>query len=148
MSVALNDLPHIVHQLTPHVCTDETLPVLHGIYLEATGTHLFAAATDRFTFALARREAADTQPWRAIIARSDLVALRAMFPTRRRPANLTLDYQPPTGENDPDGRLTVSDRTRSLRLSANTPSPPSSPSGGPCSPPPCPPNPSSPTRPT
>ena len=121
MSLTLTDLPTLVSQLTPHISTDETLPVLHGIYLEATGTHLFACATDRYTFALARREAADTAPWRAILSRADLVALRALFPTRRRHADLTLTFEAPTGDSDPDGHLTIGDGHRALRVSANVP---------------------------
>ncbi|WP_371497654.1 hypothetical protein OG871_17055 [Kitasatospora sp. NBC_00374] len=121
MSLTLTDLPAIVRQLTPHISTDDTLPILNGIYLEATGTHLFAAATDRYTFALARREAAEndrSEPWRALITRHDLTALRALFPTRRRPADLTLTHDRGCTRH-PDGFLTVSDGTRTLRLSAS-----------------------------
>ncbi|WP_405011002.1 hypothetical protein [Kitasatospora sp. NBC_01539] len=122
MSVTLPDLPTIIRQLTPHIGTDETLPVLNGIYLEATGTHLYACATDRYTFALTRRKAPETtqDTWSAVIARTDLTALRALCPTRRHAAELTLTHDRPTTRT-PDGSLTVSDGTRSLRLSANAP---------------------------
>ncbi|MFD9691052.1 hypothetical protein ACFWXO_35415 [Kitasatospora sp. NPDC059088] len=118
MSVTLADLPRIVRQLTPHISPDNTLPPIHGIYLEADGTHLFAAATDRYTFALTRREAAETEPWKAFIARPDLTALRALFPTRNRPADLTLAHHRGCTRT-PEGLLTLSDGTRSLNLSAN-----------------------------
>ncbi|GAA5014444.1 hypothetical protein [Kitasatospora paranensis] len=124
MSVTLTDLPTIVRQLTPHIGTDDTLPVLNGIYLEATGTHMYAAATDRYTFALARREATDTAqgaPWKVLLTRADLAALRALFPARRHRVDLTLTYQPTQGADLSDGWLTVDDGTRSLRLSANAP---------------------------
>ncbi|GHE28812.1 hypothetical protein GCM10018781_80880 [Kitasatospora indigofera] len=121
MSLTLTDLPTLVGQLTPHISPDETLPVLHGIYLEATGTHLFACATDRYTFALTRREAPDSAPWKAVLTRADLLALRALFPARRRAADLTLTFEPPAGEHDPDGHLTIGDADRALRLSANAP---------------------------
>ncbi|GAA4846397.1 hypothetical protein [Kitasatospora terrestris] len=123
MSVTLTDLPTIIRQLTPHISTDDTLPPIHGIYLEATGTHLFAAATDRYTFALTRREAPNTSgsaPWKAFIARTDLLALRALFPTRRRTADLTLTYNRPCTRTR-DGGLSISDGNRSLTLSANVP---------------------------
>ncbi|MFB7618743.1 hypothetical protein [Kitasatospora sp. NPDC056181] len=116
MSVTVTDLPTIVRQLSPHISRDDTLPSLCGIYLEATGTHLFATATDRYTFALARREAAEPEPWKALITHADLTALRALFPARR-PADLTLTHSRGCTRN-PDGWLTVSDGTRSLRLSA------------------------------
>ncbi|MEU8511606.1 hypothetical protein AB0C76_08475 [Kitasatospora sp. NPDC048722] len=118
MPVTVSDLPRIVRQLTPHISTDYNLPPLHGIYLEADGTHLFAAATDRFTFALTRREAAEPEPWKAFLAHADLTALRALFPTRRRPADLTLTHHRGCTRT-PDGRLTIGDGTRSLNLSAN-----------------------------
>ncbi|MFF2038999.1 hypothetical protein ACFVVX_01120 [Kitasatospora sp. NPDC058170] len=118
MSVTHADLPRIIRQLTPHIATDDTLPPIHGIYLEATGTHLFAAATDRYTFALTRREAPEPEPWKAFIAHADLTALRALFPTRRRPADLTLTYRRGCTRT-PDGRLTVGDGARALDLSAH-----------------------------
>ncbi|MFJ9693419.1 hypothetical protein [Kitasatospora sp. NPDC101183] len=118
MSVTLTDLPRIVRQLTPHISTADTLPSLCGIYLEADGTHLYAAATDRYTFALTRRETAETEPWTALVTRPDLTALRALFPTRRRPADLTLTHHRGCTRT-PDGMLTIGDGTRSLSLSAN-----------------------------
>ncbi|MEU1419207.1 hypothetical protein [Kitasatospora sp. NPDC005751] len=122
MSVTITDLPHLVRQLTPHIATDDTLPPIHGIYLEATGTHLFAAATDRYTFALTRREATEAaHPWKAFIARTDLTALRALFPTRNRPTDLFLTYTAPKAVDRSDARLAVGDGTRSLSLSAHAP---------------------------
>ncbi|WP_033820891.1 hypothetical protein [Kitasatospora sp. MBT63] len=124
MPVTVTDLPTVVRQLTAHISADDTLPVLGGIYLEATGTHLFAAATDRYTFALTRREAPETTgaaPWKALLTRADLTALRALFPARRRRADLTLTYRPTKGADLSDGWLTIDDGTRSLRLSANAP---------------------------
>lgn len=118
MSVTMTDLPRIVRQLTPHISADDTLPPITGIYLEADGTHLFAAATDRYTFALTRREATEPEPWRAVIARGDLTALRALFPTRRRSADLHLTHSGGCTRT-PDGLLTIGDGTRSLTLSAN-----------------------------
>ncbi|MFE0460749.1 hypothetical protein ACFW1A_16020 [Kitasatospora sp. NPDC058965] len=123
MSITLTDLPHLVRQLKPHICTDDTLPVLGGLYLEATGTHLHALATDRYTFALARREAAETtgQPWRALLTLTDLAALRAVTPARQRTAEFTLTYIPGATLGGEDSRLTVSTGDRWLTIPANTP---------------------------
>ncbi|GGQ66181.1 hypothetical protein [Kitasatospora griseola] len=124
MSVTLTDLPGIIRRLAPHISTDATLPTLHGICLEATGTHLLACATDRYTFALTCHEAPETSvhaPWRAFIAKSDLTALKALFTGRRGRIEHTLSYEPAKFTDLSAGWLTVSDGDRSLRLSANAP---------------------------
>ncbi|MGW4898310.1 DNA polymerase III subunit beta family protein [Kitasatospora sp. NPDC004240] len=118
MTVTTAALPRFVTQLAPHISTDTTLPSIGGIYLEADGTHLLAAATDRYTFAVTRTEATEPQPWRAVIARADLTALRALFPARRRPADLHLTHSRGCTRT-PDGLLTIGDGTRSLTLNAN-----------------------------
>ncbi|MFJ4091204.1 hypothetical protein ACIPYS_06430 [Kitasatospora sp. NPDC089913] len=118
MTVTTTALPRFVAQLTPHISTDTTLPPLGGIYLEADGTHLFAAATDRYTIAVTRTEATESEPWKAVVLRADLTALRALFPARRRTADLHLTHHRGCTRT-PDGLLTVGDGTRSLTLSAN-----------------------------
>ncbi|RAJ42806.1 DNA polymerase III beta subunit-like protein [Kitasatospora sp. SolWspMP-SS2h] len=120
MPVTLPDLPGIIRRLAPHISTDTTLPSINGIYLEATGTHLFACATDRYTFALTRHETPDDTangPWRALIAKSDLTALKALFTCRRHRTEHTLTYEQawPGAET----WLSVSDGDRALQLSAH-----------------------------
>lgn len=57
ISIAASDLHRMFQQVTPHMLDpEEYLPVISSVRLEVRDGWLYVAATDRFTFAVARRE--------------------------------------------------------------------------------------------
>ncbi|MEW1699468.1 MULTISPECIES: hypothetical protein [unclassified Streptomyces] len=79
MSVTLNahQLGRLLERTAAHI-GDETLPMLHGIRLEADATYLYAVATDRYTLAVARyrHHGLDCAPFDLTLPARALPALR------------------------------------------------------------------------
>ncbi|WP_037573551.1 beta clamp domain-containing protein [Phaeacidiphilus oryzae] len=98
----IHDLNALLAQVAPHMYTDayDLLPPLNGVLLETDASHLYAVATDRYSFAIARTRPARergaipaAQRWRALLSPADLRALRTMRPlAAEEPAEL--DYRP------------------------------------------------------
>ena len=111
----LREFTHLLREVAPHLGTDDTLPMLCGIHLESDGRYLYAAATDRYTIAVARRPLADDgtpEPWTAFLTTADLKAVHAITPPRSNgTATLHLDnthLNVRIGEHT----LTLPDRTK------------------------------------
>ncbi|MFE5851986.1 hypothetical protein ACFQ61_02000 [Streptomyces sp. NPDC056500] len=75
-SIAARDLRRMLRQVSPHRGTDDTLPVLTGVRIEVRADSLFACATDRYTFAVARTPAVTATAWGAFIPAAELDAVR------------------------------------------------------------------------
>ncbi|MGW6455001.1 DNA polymerase III subunit beta family protein [Streptomyces sp. NPDC055078] len=74
-SITAHDLHRMLKQVTPHMSTDDTLPVLNAVRLEARGGHLFAAATDRYTLAVTRTPIVAEADWQAALPAGDVPAV-------------------------------------------------------------------------
>jgi len=62
ISIQATTLRRMFEQVTPHMCDpEEYLPVISTVQLQARDGWLYAAATDRFTIAVSRREATTTE---------------------------------------------------------------------------------------
>ncbi|MFF9129152.1 phiSA1p31-related protein [Streptomyces sp. NPDC014806] len=58
ISIQATDLHRMLQQVTPHMSDDDCTPVINSVRLETRCGWLYVAATDRYTFAVARREVA------------------------------------------------------------------------------------------
>ncbi|MEU5979411.1 phiSA1p31-related protein [Streptomyces sp. NPDC047315] len=76
-SVSVRDLRRILRQVAPHMGTDDTLPVLAAIRLEAHDGWLYAVATDRYTLAAARTQIVAADDWRAPLPGGELPSVLA-----------------------------------------------------------------------
>ncbi|WP_329117470.1 hypothetical protein [Streptomyces sp. NBC_01465] len=88
------DFPHLLNQLSGHMHPlRHDIPHLNGIYFEATGTHLYAVATDRHTLAVVKRplEAGPEREWEAFVTADALKSVRAFVRLNRREP-IYLDY--------------------------------------------------------
>lgn len=98
-SVTAHDLHRMLKQVTPHMGTDDTLPVLHAIHLEARAGNIFAIATDRYTMGVARNSIVAEGDWQALIPAEDLPGVTAWL---KAGSTTTIAVAPA-----PDGDLTV-----------------------------------------
>lgn len=97
ITVTAHDLTRITGQVFPHRHPDaEYLPLLNAVHLDSDGTHLHAAATDRYTFAVARarlRAAGskhNSEPWAHTIPASAIKALRRLIKNENPHALVTI----------------------------------------------------------
>lgn len=82
----ITDLPHLLAQISGHICPDAEMPWLHGIYFEAEGGYLYAVATDRYTLAVTRREleVPALWSWSVFVPVPALKSVRAFVRLNRR----------------------------------------------------------------
>lgn len=90
--IRIPNFTYLLKQVAPHLSKDTTTPVLCGIHLEVDGRTLYAAATDRYTIAIARHHDQDVTPapaehWNATLTRADLKAVNALTPAWRGEAH-------------------------------------------------------------
>lgn len=84
-TIKADDLAAMLRAIAPHMSKDDDLPVLRAIQVEASGGHLFAAATDRFTLAVRRAEnCGGHADWRAIIPANAIDLMRTWLETWSR----------------------------------------------------------------
>ncbi|BFP50100.1 hypothetical protein KCMC57_64680 (plasmid) [Kitasatospora sp. CMC57] len=84
-------LSHILTEATPHMSEDDRLPMLQGIRLEADGTNLFALATDRYTFAVARTHYTQTGRWAVTVPAVEVDVLQAWLAAHHYVARITIE---------------------------------------------------------
>ncbi|WP_406289562.1 hypothetical protein [Embleya sp. NBC_00896] len=72
------DLRALLRDVTPHMGTDDSLPMLCGIKVEADDRHLYLIATDRYTLAATRRAAPGIGTWSAFLDTDDVKAITAL----------------------------------------------------------------------
>lgn len=72
------DFRDLIQDVTPHIGTDKSLPMLCGIRVEADGHHLYLIATDRYTLAVARRAVPGIGTWTAFLDTADIKAVAAL----------------------------------------------------------------------
>lgn len=77
VTIGAQYLLSMLTQVTPHMGTDDTIPVINAIHLEAADNHLIAVATDRFTLGVARQGVVEYDNWKAAIPAEDLPAVTA-----------------------------------------------------------------------
>lgn len=75
--VQAHKLATAISNVKPHISKDDTLDTLNGIHFETNGNHLYAIATDRYTFAVNRTEAVNSQPWAAHLREDDIPVVLA-----------------------------------------------------------------------
>lgn len=114
-STTARDLHRMLQQVTPHMSTDNTLPAIAAIKLEARAGHLYASTTDRYTMAVARTPIVDEGDWHAPIPADDVPAATAWL---KAASTTTINVTA-----SEDGDLTVLALTGNggtLRVASNT----------------------------
>jgi hypothetical protein len=109
------DLHRMLQQVTPHMATDEILPAIACIRLEARAGHLFATATDRYTMATARTPIIEEADWQAFIPAEDVPTVTAWL---KAASTTTINV---TGSIDGDLTvLTLTGNGGTLRVAGDT----------------------------
>jgi hypothetical protein len=89
----------MLQQVAPHMGEDDSLPVLNAVHLEARDGYLFAAASDRYTIAVARNTLlGPDQTWRAMIPAGDLATITAWLKSADDNIELTVTENPPISD--------------------------------------------------
>lgn len=90
--ITVPDFRTMLNQVTPHISTDDTLPLLCGVRIEACRDGVFLIATDRFSLAVARHPEPPVDLWTAFMTTADIKAYRALAAAAgTRAASLELD---------------------------------------------------------
>lgn len=76
------DLRRMLGRVSPHMSTDDTLPVINSVRLEQREGYLFALATDRYTMAIARTAVVNDEVWQANIPAELLKAVTSWLKTQ------------------------------------------------------------------
>jgi hypothetical protein len=110
--IAARQFRTMLAQVTPHMGSDDTLPVLTAIHLECGRGNLFAVATDQYTMGIARATVDSRDNWTGRIQREDMKTVTAWL----RTAPETIEI---TGIRDGDTvTVTLAHDGSTLRLAA------------------------------
>ena len=112
VTIGAQYLHSMLVQVTPHMGTDDTIPVINAIHLEAGDNHLTAIATDRFTLGIARQGVIDDETWTSAIPAEDLPAVTAWAKAAEFDV-VTID----TTVEDDDATLTFKGKGGALQIS-------------------------------
>lgn len=98
-SISAINLRTMIQQVAPHMGEDDTLPILNAIHLESRDGYLFAAASDRYTMAVARETLlGPDQTWRAMIPAGDLATVTAWLKNADDNIDIAVTENPPISD--------------------------------------------------
>ncbi|MFJ7269361.1 phiSA1p31-related protein [Streptomyces sp. NPDC099050] len=114
-SLTADYLRRMLAQVAPHVGSEDTLPAINAVHIEARHGWLYAVATDRFTMGIARKSVVDEGSWKTAIRGSDLPTVEAWL---KRATGYVVTLTPGTAGDDL--ALTLSTGTNVLAIAASS----------------------------